>query len=131
MILCASTYARWARCLSSRQGEVKIANRIERGRLQVLKALSRSPVVIQQILAINEDLKHGVGSVRGIVVFDEKEVTGKILQSRVKELTRRIDELQKHYKRASQLAERLSPIPSQKKAHQYSPCRWRLGREIV
>ena len=36
-----------------------------------------------------------------------------------------------HYKRVGQLAERLPTIPSQKKAHHYSRCRCRLGREIV
>jgi len=117
--------------LLSREGEVNIAKRIERGQLQVLKALSRSPIVIRQVLAIGKDLRRGERSIRGVVVFKEEEVTEEILQNRVKELTRRIDELQKHYKRARQLAERLATIPSQKKAYQYSRCRWRVGREIV
>ena len=38
--------------LLTREGEVDIAKRIERGQLRVLKALSRSPIVIRQILAI-------------------------------------------------------------------------------
>ena len=117
--------------LLSREREVDIAKRIERGQLQVLKALSRSPIVIRQVLAIGKDLRRGVRSIRDIVVFDEEEVTEDVLQNRVKDLTRRIDELQKHYKRAGQLAERLPTIPSQKKAYQYSRCRWRVGREIV
>jgi RNA polymerase primary sigma factor len=117
--------------LLTRQGEVDIAKRIECGQLQVLKALSRSPVVIKQILAISKDLKQGVRSIRDIVVFDEEEVTEEILQNRVKDLTRRIDGLQKHYKRAGQLAERLPTLSSQKKARQYCRCRCRLGREIV
>ena len=117
--------------LLTREGEVEIAKRIERGQLQVLKALSRSPVVIRQVLAIGEDLKRGVRSIKETVVFDEEEVTEEILRNRVKDLTSRIDELQKHHKRAGQLAERLPTIPSQKKAHQYSRCRCKLGREIV
>ncbi len=43
--------------LLTREGEVDIAKRIERGQLRVLKALSRSPMVIRQIVAIGEDLK--------------------------------------------------------------------------
>jgi RNA polymerase primary sigma factor len=117
--------------LLNRDGEVDTAKRIERGQLQVLKALSRSPVVIHQILAIHEDLKHGVGSIRDIVAFDEEAVTGTILQNRIKDLTRRIDEMRKHYRRARQLAERLPTIPSRRRGHQYGHCRWRLGREIV
>ena len=41
--------------LLTREGEVDIAKRIERGHLRVLKALSRSPLVIRQVLAIGED----------------------------------------------------------------------------
>jgi RNA polymerase primary sigma factor len=117
--------------LLTRQEEVGIAKRIERGQRQVLKALSRSPVVTLQILAISKDLRHGIRSIRGIAVFDDEGVTEEILQNRVKELTRHIDELRTHYKRACQLAERLSTIPSQKKAHRYGRCRCRLGREMV
>ncbi|HEY6288396.1 MAG TPA: RNA polymerase sigma factor region1.1 domain-containing protein [Nitrospiraceae bacterium] len=101
--------------LLTRQGEVDIAKRIERGQLRVLKALSRSPIVIRQILAIAEDLKRGVRSIKEIVVFDEEEVTEDILQNRIKDTTHRIDGLQKHYKRASQLAGRLATIPAKQK----------------
>src|ERR1019366_702664 len=117
--------------LITREGEVDIAKRIERGQRRVLKALSRSPIVIRQILAIAEDLKHGVRPIKEIVVFDEEEITEKVLQNGVKDTTCRIDELQKHYTRASQLAGRLSTIPAGKKAREYSRCRCRLGREIV
>jgi RNA polymerase primary sigma factor len=89
--------------LLTREGEVDIAKRIERGQLRVLKALSRSPIVIRQIVAIREDLKRGVRSIKEIVVFDEEEITEKVLQNGIKDTTCRIDELQKHYKRASQL----------------------------
>ena len=117
--------------LLTRQAEVDIAKRIERGQLRVLKALSRSPIVIHEILAIGEDLKRGVRSIRGIVAFDEEEMTEDILENRVKDTTRRIDELQKHYKRASQLAGRLPTIPAKQKGREYRRCRCDLGREIV
>jgi RNA polymerase primary sigma factor len=87
--------------------------------------------VIRQILAIGEDLKRGMCSIKKMVVFDEEEITEEIAQNRVKDITRRIDELQKHYKRASQLAERLPTILAKKKARAYRRCRCRLGREIV
>src|SRR5258708_32256016 len=94
----------------TREGEVDIAKRIERGQRRVLKALSRSPIVIRQVLAIGEDLKRGARSIKEIVVFDEEEITEKVLQNGVKDTTCQIDELHKHYKQANQLAGRLSPI---------------------
>ena len=81
--------------LLTREGEVDIAKRIERGQLHTLKALSRSPIVIRQVLTIGEDLRHGVRLIKETVVFDEEEITEEILQNRIEEVTRRIDELQK------------------------------------
>ena len=117
--------------LLTREGEVELAKRIERGQRRTLKALSRSPIVVRQVVAIGEDLKRGIRSIEEIVVFEEEEITDEILQDRVKDITRRIDELRKHYTKASQLVGRLSTIQARKKAREYRRCRWGLGREIV
>ena len=111
---------------------IAILNRqgLEGGRppRNALKALSRSPIVIRQILAIGEDLKRGICSIKEIVVFDKEEITEEILQNRVHDITRRIDELQKHYKRASLLAGRLPTILVKEKVREYRRCRCTLGR---
>jgi RNA polymerase primary sigma factor len=119
--------------LLTREGEVEIAKRIERGQLSMLKSLSRSPVVIHQVLTLGDDLKRGVRSIKEIVVFDEEEVTDEVLQSRVQEITRRIDQLQKHYKIGCRLAERLEAFleKDKKKGRGYRRCRCELGREII
>jgi hypothetical protein len=80
--------------LLTREAEVDIAKRIEHGQMRTWKALSRSPIVIRQVLTIGEDLRRGVRSIKETVVFDEEEITEEILQNRVEEVTRRIDELQ-------------------------------------
>src|SRR5260370_5172677 len=64
--------------LLTREGEVDIAKRIERGQRRVRKALSRSPIVIRQVLAIAEDLKSGARSINGIVVLEQDEIAEKI-----------------------------------------------------
>jgi RNA polymerase primary sigma factor len=117
--------------LLTRAGEVELAKRIERGQLSALKALSRSPLVIRQILVIGEDLKRGILAIKEIVVFDEEEITEETLQNCVEDITHRIDELQKHYTRANQLAGRLPTIVAKQKAREYRRCRFSLGREIV
>src|SRR4029078_6133436 len=66
--------------LLTREGEVEIAKRIERGQLRVLKALSRSPIVIHELLALGEDLKKGVRSIKEVVTFDEEEITAKVVE---------------------------------------------------
>jgi RNA polymerase primary sigma factor len=117
--------------LLTREEEVEIAKRIERGQLTALKALSRSPIVIQQVLALGEDLKGGLRSIKEMVVFDEEEITDEILQNRVDDITGRIDKLNKHYKTATRLAERLATIPAKKKPRDHRRCRGQLGREMV
>ena len=119
--------------LLTREGEVEIAKRIERGQLRVLKALSRSPIVIREILAMGEDLKRGVRSIKEVVVFDEEEITDEVLQNRLKDTTAKVDELNKHYRKAMQLAAKFAEIPSKdkKRAREYRKVRWALGREQV
>src|SRR5476649_2186827 len=61
--------------LLTREGEVEIAKRIERGQLRVLKSLTRSPIVIKEILDLVEGLKKGIRSIKELVAFDEEEIT--------------------------------------------------------
>jgi RNA polymerase primary sigma factor len=117
--------------LLTREGEVEIAKRIERGQLRVLKALSRSPIVIREILAMGEDLKRGVRSIKEIVTFDEEELTEEILVNRLKDVTGQVDDLNKHYKKAMQLTEKLQAVSQKKRPRDYRRYRWALGREIV
>ena len=117
--------------LLTREEEVEIAKRIERGQITSLKALSRSPIVIQQVLALGEDLKRGLRSIKDLVVIDEEEITDEILQNRLEDITGRINELHKHYKTACRLAEKLTTISAKKKPKEYRRCRGQLGREMV
>ena len=89
--------------LLTREGEVEIAKRIERGQLRVLKAISRSPIVIREIVALGEDLKRGVRNVKEVVIFDEEELTEDVVQARVKATVARIDALVKHQKKIAAL----------------------------
>jgi RNA polymerase primary sigma factor len=117
--------------LLTREGEVDLAKRIERGQLRTLKALSRSPIVMREVLTIGTDLKRGRRSIKEIVVFNE-EVTGEeILRHRVKEVARRIDQVHKHYRTALRLAAQMAAAKANKEARGNRRCRSRLGREIV
>jgi RNA polymerase primary sigma factor len=117
--------------LLTREGEVEIAKRIERGQLRVLKALSRSPIVINELLAMGEDLKKGVRSIKEVVTFDEEEITDEILQNRLKEFTGKIDDLAKAYKKASQLIEKFATISQKKRPKDYRRYRLNLARAVV
>jgi RNA polymerase primary sigma factor len=120
--------------LLTREGEVEIAKRIERGQLRVLKAISRSPIVIREIVALGEDLKRGVRNVKEVVIFDEEELTEEVVQTRVKATVARIDALVKHQKNILKLEERQAPLPAgapKAKVASARHTRWMIAREKV
>jgi RNA polymerase primary sigma factor len=117
--------------LLTREGEVEIAKRIERGQMRVLKAISRSPIVIREVIALGEDLKRGVRNIKEVVIFDEEEITEEVLQARVKATVGRVDTLVKHQKKAQALLEKLDTINPKTKAREHRRTRWLMGRERV
>ena len=117
--------------LLTREGEVEIAKRIERGQLRVLKALSRSPIVIRELLAMGEDLKKGVRSIKEVVTFDEEEITDEILQNRLNDFTGKIDNLAKAYKKAGQMQEKFAELSQKKNPRSYRRSRNHLARAVV
>ncbi|HEV2275862.1 MAG TPA: RNA polymerase sigma factor RpoD [Acidobacteriaceae bacterium] len=117
--------------LLTREGEVEIAKRIERGQLRVLKAISRSPIVIREIVALGEDLKRGVRNIKEVVIFDEEEITEEILQARIRQTIGRIDTLVKHQKKTALLEEKLATINPKSKAREHRKTRWMMNRERV
>ncbi|QEE31120.1 RNA polymerase sigma factor RpoD [Terriglobus albidus] len=116
--------------LLTREGEVEIAKRIERGQLRVMKAISRSPIVIREILALGDDLKRGVRNIKEVVTFDEEELTEEILMSRVKATVKKIDAIANHQKKAEEYTAKLADgkLKSHKDQRKH---RWLVGRERV
>jgi RNA polymerase primary sigma factor len=117
--------------LLTREGEVEIAKRIERGQNRVLKALSRSPIVIRELLAMGEDLKKGVRSIKEVVTFDEEEITDEIVQARLNDFTGKIDELAKAYKKAMQVQEKFVELSQKKNPKIYRRERNKLARAVI
>jgi RNA polymerase primary sigma factor len=58
--------------LLNREGEVAIAKRIERGQIHTHKAIARSPIAVERLLKIGDDLAAGKASIRETVVFSEQ-----------------------------------------------------------
>ena len=117
--------------LLTREGEVEIAKRIERGQMRVMKAISRSPIVIREIMALGEDLKRGVRNVKEVVVFDEEELTEDVVQARVRATVTRIDALVKHQKKIQQLEEKQAAATSKTSQRELRRTRWAIAREKV
>jgi RNA polymerase primary sigma factor len=117
--------------LLTREGEVEIARRIERGQMRVLKAISRSPVVIHEIVALGEDLRRGVRNIKEVVIFDDEELTEEVVQARVRQTVTRTDTLVKHQKKAQQFEEKLATLNQKAKPREHRRLRWSIAREKV
>ena len=105
--------------LLTREGEVEIAKRIERGQLRVLKALSRSPLIVQEMLQVRQDLEDGERSIKEIVVFNDDELTEEKVSERRRDVIAAVSELERLYKKALQLEEKRNSIPRSKRPRDY------------
>jgi RNA polymerase primary sigma factor len=94
--------------LLSREGEVEIAKRVEHGQRVILKALSRSPLVVQEILDVGEQLKKKQISIRDVVPFNEDEITEEKLEEKAAAVLEVIESIRKHERAAHKIRLKLS-----------------------
>jgi RNA polymerase primary sigma factor len=116
--------------LLTREKEVVIAKRIERGQGRVLRVVSRSPLVWSDLLAAAEDLRGHRRSVRDLVQFDEEEITEKKLEKKTQQTLRVLDRIAEHHAVVQKLAAQLSRIPKSNTARR-RVARSRFARQIV
>jgi RNA polymerase primary sigma factor len=83
--------------LLTREREVAIAKRMERGHLRVLKAISRAPLVLQAIISVGRQLRDGTQPIKKIVHLDEEELTTEKLAEKTRDTLRIIDNIEKLY----------------------------------
>jgi len=117
--------------LLTREGEVEIAKRIERGQTVVLKALSRSPLVIQKIIGMGEEVERGAMASRDLVQISDPLVTDETLEQMKREFLGAVEEVEKLYRKVQQGRQKLLAVPRGIKPKQHRRLRWELGRLTV
>ena len=116
--------------LLTREGEVAIAKRIERGQLLVLKTITRAPLILKELLKVGDDLRNGSRSIKEIVQFDDEELTEEKIEAKTRETLKQIDKIAKLYLQAMKLAARLERVPRSKK-RSYLRGRYAVARTRV
>ena len=101
--------------LLTREGEVAIAKRIERGQNLVLKTLSRSPAVLKELLVAGEELRGGARTIKDIVQFDAEELNEKKIEKKTRDTLKVIADIEKLYGVALKQAARLESMPQSNK----------------
>ncbi|HXS98888.1 MAG TPA: RNA polymerase sigma factor RpoD [Candidatus Limnocylindrales bacterium] len=117
--------------LLTREGEVEIARRIERGQNTVLKSLSRAPMVIQEILAMAAEMESGVLSARDTLQIADPILTDELVDEKRLEFVAFCEELARQYKKILQCRQKLLAIPRNMKPKQYRRQLWELGRLVI
>ena len=111
--------------LLTREGEVAIAKRIEQGKLAVIKSISRTPKVTQEVIEMGEQLKRGERTVRELVVFNEEEITDEKIAARQREFLKQIDRVKLAHDVVAKLEEKYADVPKSDK-RKYRRGRWKM-----
>jgi len=117
--------------LLTREGEVEIARRIERGQNAVLKSLTRAPLVILEILTLADQMSQDVLSARDIVQIADPILTDELVEEKRQEFFQAVEDISRHYKRILQCRQKLMAIPRGMKPKLYRRQLWELGRLVV
>jgi RNA polymerase primary sigma factor len=120
--------------LLTREGEVEIAKRIERGKLAVIKSISRTPTVARAIMQMGDQLKNDERSIRELVIFNDEEITDDKIEDRKRQILRQIDAVRKSWQGLDKCKEKLEKTPkgaTSKDKRKYRKVRWEALRARV
>ena len=117
--------------LLTREGEIELAKRIERGQAAVRKAISRSALVIREILAMPQLLREDPTVIRDVLIMPDLVVAEETLPERAEELLAIIDEIDKNYRKAQQFRQKLQAVSRGMKPKMHRTLRWSLARTLV
>jgi len=116
--------------LLTREGEVEIAKRIERGKLAVIKSITRTPTVAQKIITMGDGLKAGQRTIRELVIFNDEEITDERLEERSREVLKQIEAVRKARQVYDKAQEKLDATPKKDK-RKYRRTRWKAMRARI
>ena len=116
--------------LLTREGEVAIAKRIERGKLSVIKSISRMPAIIKAVIRMGDQLKAGERTVRELVIFNDEEITDDRIEQRAQQFLKQIDGVRKARVNEEKLREKLDTVLKKDKK-KYRRASWKHMRAQV
>ena len=120
--------------LLTREGEVEIARRIERGKLAVIKSISRTPLVAKKVIELGDQLHAGERTIRELVIFNDEEITDERIDERSKQVQKQIDAVRKARAVSEKLDEKLAETPkgaTTRDKRKYRKARWAAMRARV
>ena len=116
--------------LLTREGEVAIAKRIERGELRITKAMSRSLLVGRHVAVIAREVAAGERTLRDTVTLPDTELTERHLATRTKRFVADAAKVEAALKKLGKRERRAVAIRKSGRRVQVRT-RWRIGRARI
>ena len=116
--------------LLTREGEVAIAKRIERGKLSVIKSISRTPTIAKRILFTGDQLRAGERTIREFVIFSDEEITDEVIDDRKEVVLAQIDAVRRARTSFVKLSDKMAATP-QKDKRKFRRARWKALRSRI
>jgi RNA polymerase primary sigma factor len=116
--------------LLTREGEVEIARRIERGKLSVIKSISRMPAITKAVIRMGDQLRAGERTIRELVIFNDEEITEDKIEERAQQFLKQVDNVRKARLIVEKLDEKLETVVRADK-RKYRRARWKVMRAQV
>jgi RNA polymerase primary sigma factor len=101
--------------LLTREGEVNLARRMERGKLRMQKAISRSALVQLHAVEICEQIRKEVEDLDAFVDLGDLEVESAAYAKRRNEVKQQLADIVTLHKKLAQLSEKLDAVPASNK----------------
>ena len=113
--------------LLTREGEVEIAKRIERGKFAVVKSISRTPTVAKTIIRMGEQLRSGARTIRELITFQDDDLTDDRIDARGRHVVKQIESVRKARAEAQKRDAKVATILKRDK-RKYRRHRWKALR---
>jgi RNA polymerase primary sigma factor len=117
--------------LLTREGEIELAKRVERGQRLMMKSLSRSPLVVRQILELGEQVARDEVPIRDILQSPDPPVSDENFEEQTQEFLAAAEEIDKLYRKTVQIQQKLPAVPRGTKPKQNRSVRMSLARAVI
>ena len=117
--------------LLTRQGEIEIARRIERGQARVIRTISRAPIAVHEIVSLGRGGPSRTIRIRDVLQVSDPLATDETWDALRDDFCSRCDEISKLLRRAATIRQKLLAVPRASKPKAHRRLRWELGRTSV
>jgi len=117
--------------LLTRDGEIELARRIEKGQNRVIRALSRSSLVVRELAALARELEDGRLSLRDVLSTPDAMTADEDAEDQIREFVVAISAIEEKAREADRLRHQLFAKSAGGKYKQGREPRWRLSRAVI